>query len=1488
MANFLGTSGADILNANTSGNDLVSAAAGDDTLVYEFGKAGGADTYRGGTGTDKMELRFTSAEWNGLSSAIKSSIISMKSAVATASANGPVAPSKNFGTLNFGNGKTVAVYEVESLKIFIDDVESDGVTPAPNSLVTITSANTAGTVVENSAISASGVINFTDANVADTHTVSFTSADGQTALGTFVLGAVSEGPTTAPGAVSWTYNLDAAAAESLTEDQEFQEIYTVSITDGKGSTVTKEITVTIKGTYDAPPVITTNEGEVTEAGIDEDGSAVSGPAVAKGKLANDGAPASAVWSVVDGEGVYGDLTVTDGVWTYTLDNNRDTTGALIFGETVPDTFMVQASFTDVNGDEQIVEQEITLTVYGTNDQAEIAFEGTQDMVVVEDTNVDVSVGDDIASGVLTVTDADAGQAAFEAGTKAGTYGDLTISADGVWTYVLNNDKEATQKLKNGDEVTDTVVVYSVDGSASQAISISVVGSEDSGSISIDEEYTTDLEVTEAGGIKNADDSDLAEITFLSEVKVKVNANGKFTLSDDPDSATASFKALTTDAPVLVNTFAEDDEGALVAVDTNEDGELTDDDKHLETAAGSSKGVYGDFTLDTKTGEWTYKLREDAADKLAAGATAEDKLVVFSADGLVSSTITVTITGSDDAVTSIKGTPVDSVTKEIDQAALAANPDTYVPDLEANGTLEAVDPDGSDAAPEFVVDDAKTVANYGTFGDLIPDDANPAVVSWTYTLDAEKAEALKAGETKTEKLVVVSGGASHVVTVSVKGSDDAATFETGAEEDSEVVEAGGVSNDVNLDSEASGTVAVADVDAGQSSWSAASLGTKKGDFGTFTLALAKDEAGKAIADQLTWTYKLDNSADNVQKLQADNQVEDTVEVVSADGTKHTISVDVFGSNDEAIISVVSAEVLVKEAGGANNKTLGDATAKGQLKLVDPDDINAGEFDAVLFEVGSSFDAEGSTSFADLAPTELSTAVSNGGKIQGTFGAFTFDAVSGKWGYTLDEKLANQLDANQKAVDSLVVYSGDSSSSEQINVHITGAGDNASITNILDEAQETPASVQAGGLTAYVADKASTPEDEEVLPETIEADVEAGGQIMGIDPDAGNPGDEAADFASTLTFAAVAAKSLVGKYGAFTFESTGEAAGTWTYTLDTTDADTKLLTAADPAKQDKLTVKEADGTLYTISVDVKGANDQVVLAEGGDAVIDSTGKISYTVVDGDAGKLSLFIGADVEAAKVYTAATVIDGKVSTFSAPTTAGTTVTQGLMFVSDNTKGHEKVALETYVGLGTNAANTLDAAEAGDTAGALLAGYGGNDALIGGGNNDYLDGGSGNDSVNGGAGDDIVVGGTGNDVLAGGEGADTFLFMTTAAMGATNADTITDFISGEDTLQLGKALLPSTYFKLVEGDVTAAKAFTGQDGAVAKGAITEEWFRDDLTVSSTGKVVGTLTAEDRFVFDAVTGTLWYDADGKSTTAAVKVAVFGGDSEAPQASDFQFV
>lgn len=1563
MATTIGSNSADILSGTTINADLVSAAGGNDTLVYTLATAGGADKYYGGTGADTLELRFTSAEWSALSSALKTSILGMKSAIAAApKVDGAVATGKSFGTLDFGAGKTLSVYEVESLKIMIDGVESDGTTPAPNSPVTIASATTTGSVVEDGTLKATGVINFNDANLADTHTVTVTPAAGQTALGAFSLGVVSESATTAAGSVSWAYNLDNAseAVQALAAGEVKTEKYTLSITDGKGSTVTQEVVITITGAYDAPQIKVTNEGTVSEAG---NGSA--GTPVATGRFAPDSEiPAGAVWSTFgDPDATLGTFEITpDGVWTYTVDN--ELADSLPAGENQL-IFSVVATFT-VDGVEQTVEREVSVVVNGVDDKSVVTVVGEQDLDVIEaggDANgTDLDPG---ASGELKSEDAESGTQNFTPETIEGVYGDLTITADGKWGYVLRNEDDNVQALKAGQKVTDAIKVTTTDG-VSHVITINITGSADNAAIYVvdtkdDSDLTATPAVIDALGnttlasnvatdpLFNGDtyyDNTVVEASGIKNgTNADATASGQFKLVA-PDS-NVTFTALTNTAPTTVDA---DDDG--IADDADGDG-VAD----LHYVAGSGKGFYGDFTLDTATGKWSYALRNNDANvqKLTDTDTVEDKLVVLTSDG-GSAVITVKITGGDDAVTSISNTldgtagslPDVQVVEEytdVDGNLVAA-------DTAAAGTLVANDPDGGAAVTFIAVKDTdgdgKVVGKYGDFT------LDSTTGAWTYAAAATlegadgvlgtaddylSLESLKAGTTTTESMVVKSsdGGASYAVTVNLKGYNDAATFEqvkveadgsitvlanevlvdsdgdgtldtvdTPAEWNNYVVEAGGLNNATNEDPLAGGVLRTADVDTGETGFKSTSA--LKGTYGDFTFNLTSG----------AWSYKLRNGDTNVQQLRAGEEKTETLVVTAKDGTTHDLVVRVVGANDEASITEVpGADKTVVEAGGKNNSIAGDAVAKGQYTILDVDgsgDTSENTFSTTV-KVGGGLTLADANAAADLlGEVDVASATS---VIQGAYGEFTFDAASGKWNYALknDWNATQQLLVGQKAVDTLTIYSAEGSVSKQIVVNVTGANDVAAINSLAG----ADTSVQAGGKAKAVNGVAAP----------IAEDLDASGTLAVFDPDF--------DMGSqpTVGFKPVVASALNGKYGTFTFDA---ASGAWTYALNPADADTLALLAGSTA-QDKLAVTAADGSVYTVVVNVAGANNEVVLVNA-PVVNTNAGNMTYTVLDGDAGaKLSMEVVDAAGVVRTYGATTVLDGKVSTLSIPTSAGTSVVAGTLQVWDNTTDHARVELGAYLGLGTNADNAITADPA-VANGALMAGYAGDDTLTGTDANDYISGGAdddllgglagndkidagtGNDTVDGGDGDDTIVGLAGNDYLDGGAGADilegglgkdtlvgstgeadTFVFRAATDMGALNFDVIMGFESGTDHIQLGKALLPTTMY-LVKDAVGADginEVYTAlgktlvdvQDAAgtkvtIAKNAdVAGAWFRSDLTVSTSGFVSAGLGAEDRVVYDAITGTLWYDADGKSSTAAVKVAVLDG-APTLTADDIQFI
>jgi VCBS repeat-containing protein len=127
--------------------------------------------------------------------------------------------------------------------------------------------------------------------------------------------------------------------------------------------------------------------------------------------------------------------------------------------------------TDADGDAGTATA--TITVVGANDAATIG--GAAAGAVAED-------GTLRASGQLTITDIDAGQAAFASpASLAGSYGAFTFdAATGAWSYLLDNASAKVQALAGGQVVTDRLTVASLDGTATQDITITIAGSSDLG------------------------------------------------------------------------------------------------------------------------------------------------------------------------------------------------------------------------------------------------------------------------------------------------------------------------------------------------------------------------------------------------------------------------------------------------------------------------------------------------------------------------------------------------------------------------------------------------------------------------------------------------------------------------------------------------------------------------------------------------------------------------------------------------------------------------------------------------------------------------------------------------------------------------------------------------------------------------------------------------------------------------------------------------
>ena len=192
------------------------------------------------------------------------------------------------------------------------------------------------------------------------------------------------------------------------------------------------------------------------------------------------------------------------------------------------------------------------------------------------------------------------------------------------------------------------------------------------------------------------------------------------------------------------------------------------------------------------------------------------------------------------------------------------------------------------------------------------------------------------------------------------------------------------------------------------------------------------------------------------------------------------------------------------------------------------------------------------------------------------------------------------------------------------------------------------------------------------------------------------------------------------------------------------------------------------------------DDTILGLAGNDVI--TGGGGTDVLDGGE-------GSDVYLVTLLsdkTAAEITDTGTSGTDELRFAATTV--GTMTLLAGDTGLESVVIGT--GTGSSAVFTAKTALNVDATlsanGLTITGNAGNNTLTGSSFADTLTGGAGHDVLLGGLGNDVLIGGLGQDTLSGDIGNDTFKFSMISDTGtpATKPDVITDFVQGEDVIDL--------------------------------------------------------------------------------------------------------
>jgi VCBS repeat-containing protein len=495
---------------------------------------------------------------------------------------------------------------------------------------------------------------------------------------------------------------------------------TINFTAGNsGGNTSSSIKLTITGINDAPvatndsitaPVVVTapitgnvlsNDSDIdrgTTLSVTGITAQVAQVSASLGSTQNGNAVMSAV-------GTFGSISInSDGSYSYTLDKADSDFIALRGGQTASEAFEYSVS----DGAGGTAKAALNIVVTGVNDAPTVSNASGN---VTEDAAVTTS------SGMITSADPDTGQSVTIASVNAtafvgtstsfnGTYGNLLLNSSGTWTYTLDNARTVTNALAGGQQVTETFAVTARDP----------------------------LGATGTGNIV---------------VTVTGSVDGVSAIVDSGASVIENAATTTATGNVLTN-----DIGTGLVVSAVNSG--------AASVGQSVTGTYGSIVI-TSNGSYTYTLNNADADtnNLAAGVQVND---VFSysisngVGGIASSTVSVRITGVNDAPTLSNGTG--AVTED-------ATPNT------ATGMLTVSDIDNGQVASISSVNGTSFAGTFtsfnGTYGTLGLNSSG----AWTYTLDNARAatNALAGGQQVTETFAVTArdplgatGAGNIVVTV----------------------------------------------------------------------------------------------------------------------------------------------------------------------------------------------------------------------------------------------------------------------------------------------------------------------------------------------------------------------------------------------------------------------------------------------------------------------------------------------------------------------------------------------------------------------------------------------------------------------------------------------------------------------------------------------------------------------------------------------------
>ncbi len=830
------------------------------------------------------------------------------------------------------------------------------------------------TVQEDRRLTRSGTVRHNDVDDADQPAVftAFTDVVGNAGYGTFTLAADG----------SWSYQLDNSLDEinEMTTGDQLTDSIEITVTNGNGEVLTTTLTATINGFNDAPvgqndaynaTESTGVSGQVT--GTDVDGTV-------------DG-------FILSRDVNRGDLTFDDVTGQFTFNPSGDFE-ELRDGQTTNVTFRYRP--VDNEG-KQGAERTITITVTGENDNASIS--GDNVGSVQEDT--DVVSGRLEVTGSLTVTDPDNNESVFNRTVDAHVdnigLGTLTIGNNGNWRFRVNNNN--TQYLDEGESVTERYTVTSIDGTASEEISITIIGTADglvlggantgwvqengrqtrSGTLSARDADASDNPVTWQIPADDSSDEGYGTFTFdaatgrweytLDNDHPDVQALGQYdtgNLAQTSLTDTKTFTAINADGETETRTVTITIRGRNDAAQvSNETVEITETNSVIGTSGDLN---HTDIDLDNDDDVWvaavytgnygtlevfadgTYNYEtfaDDTVDFVSNNRTVRDDFRPETEDG-TSPRLRITIRGTDDAPV-ITGDITGSVTEDNI--------------LQATGTVLISDVDDQDD-PQFI-DIASTLGDngYGTF----------TVVNgnWIYDLNNSHADvqALDALDTPLTDTITVSAndGSTVQITVNINGVNEGVNVAPVAYDGTASTDEDTASNDnvpAGFDSDGSVTSYVLEDDVVKGDLTFNADGTYSFDpNGEF------ESLGAGQSEDVTFTYR-------------------SIDDDGALSSPATITITVNGANDPAITGAVTEDL---------SETNAVLAVSGDLDHADTDANNnddvwqaatiVGTHGTLVIDAAGAYTYTANSTHDDLDDGDVITDVFNPLTEDGTAGSLT---------------------------------------------------------------------------------------------------------------------------------------------------------------------------------------------------------------------------------------------------------------------------------------------------------------------------------------------------------------------------------------------------------------------------------------------------------------------------------------------------------------------